>query len=209
MAMKIKDEDPKKKKKAVAKKPATVLSKPQERSIMFAKGPAPKMNAEATGERNWDRSSSSRATISAGPATINMGGKTAKSTGGMNMSKGTVKPKSSVSPGAKMNFTTKKPYANPTNQSQYNANVAFKEKRMRRQGRTAYGVGALGTLAALNFSGDNNYVKQAGKWIKDTPIRKEAKRVQKAENDAMIVERNKGKGTVKASKSTMKKLKAK
>jgi len=102
------------------------------------------------------------------------------------------------------------------NQAQYNANVAFKEKRMRRQERTAYGVGALGTLAALNFSGDNNYVKQAAKWIKDTPIRKEAKRVQKAENDAMIVERKakaeaKNPSTpvakVKASKSTMKNIK--
>ena len=49
-------------------------------------------------------------------------------------------------------------------------------------------------------------IGQAAKYIANTKERKTAKRAQKAENDAIIVERNKGKSTVKASKSTMKKL---
>jgi hypothetical protein len=64
----------------------------------------------------------------------------------------------------------------------------------------------LGAGIALSGKKIGEKMGQAAKYIANTKERKAEKRAQKAENDAMIVERNKGKGTMKASKSTMKKL---
>ena len=80
-----------------ASKP-TALTSPGPRAT-----PSRPMGKDVTGERNFDKTPRSRATVSVGPATLSMGGKTAKSTGGMNMTKGTVQPKKSVNPTAKMN----------------------------------------------------------------------------------------------------------
>jgi hypothetical protein len=173
--------------------------------------PSRPMGKDATGERNWDKTPSSRATVSVGPATINMGGKTSKSTGGMDMSKGTVKPKKSVSPSAKMspgNVITGNNVNNNSNPSWNKSNTA-----------AAVIGGGFGVGAALSSKKVRGKIKQAAKYIGDTKERKARNRVQKAENEAMIVERKakqeaKNPSTIvgknsKISKSTMKKLKAK
>ena len=224
MAMK-KDGD-KGKKTLSGKKPATfggenskLKSKPTEKSIMFSKGPAPKMNAEATGERNWDRSSSSRATISAGPATINMGGKTTKSTGGMNMTGGKVLPKKQSNPTAKVSGSG---INNPNSTGGWQSVSAGQQQAAqqkaagKKSGRVAIGIGAGVLGAGITLAGGGKKIKQAVKYIADTKNRKARKRAQKAENDAFIVERkakqesknpSTPKADIKASKSTMKNIK--
>ena len=167
--------------------------------------PSRPMGKDATGERNWDKTPRARATVSVGPATMSMGGKTSKSTGGMNMSKGTVNPKSSVNPGAKMNMFSKKPYANPSTNAEVDANNAFTDKRERRQMRTAIGATALGTGIGLNFAGGGNKMKDAVKYIKDTPKRRAKKAAEKAELAEFEAKNPKAKFT--ASRSTMRKLK--
>jgi len=205
--MKKKDEDPKKKaaaKTMSGKKPATfggansklMASKPKASAPSGPRAePSRPMGRDATGSANFDRTSSSRATVSFGPATLSMGGKTAKSTGGMNMTGGKVLPKKSVNPMAKsgpgkvISPTTKYTGVKKTNSIPI-----------------AIGAGVATVGGGLMLAGGGKKLKQAAKYIADTKNRKERNRVQKAENDAMIVERNKGKGTMKASKSTMKKL---
>jgi hypothetical protein len=174
--------------------------------------PSRPMGRDVTGEANFDRTPRTRATVSVGPATLSMGGKTSKSTGGMDMSKGTVKPKSSVNPAAKMNILSKKPYAQPSTQSQQEANDAFIDKRNRRQMRTAVGATALGTGIGLNFMGGENRIKQAAKYIGNTKERRAKKAEKKAEEAAMIVERKAKQPSIllgknsKISKSTMKNI---
>jgi len=209
--MATKKDGDKGKKNLSGKKPATfggsnsklLKSNSTERSIMFAKGPAPKMNAEATGERNFTRTSPSRATVSVGPATLSVGGRTAKSTGGMNMTNGKVMPK-------KESGIMAKKSAPPTkgmivlNQKEIDAQEA-RAKKSKNVAMIAGGT-VLGAGIALSGKKIGEKMGQAAKYIANTKERKAAKRAQRAENDAMIVERNKGKGTMKASKSTMKKL---
>jgi len=104
----MKKDDDKSKKTLSGKKPATfggansklMPPKPKAQSSVMVKPPRP-MGRNVTGERNWDKSSSSRVMVSAGPYEISKGGKTAKSTGGMNMTGGKVIPKKS-SPTAKV-----------------------------------------------------------------------------------------------------------
>jgi hypothetical protein len=106
--MAMKKDDDKSKKTLSGKKPATfggansklMPPKPKAQSSVMVKPPRP-MGRNVTGERNWDKSSSSRVMVSAGPYEISKGGKTAKSTGGMNMTGGKVIPKKS-SPTAKV-----------------------------------------------------------------------------------------------------------
>jgi hypothetical protein len=218
MAMK-KDGD-KGKKTLSGKKPATfggsnsklLKSKPTEKSMMFAKGPAPKMGKDATGSANFDRSSSSRATVSVGPATLNMGGKTAKSSGGMNMSKGTVMPKKQSNPTAKVSGSG---INDPNSTGGYQSVSAGQQQAAqqkasgKKSAKIAVGIGAGVLGAGITIAGGGKKLKQAAKYIGDTKNRKARKRAQKAENEAMLVEREKKnpKATFKASKSTMKKLK--
>ena len=213
----MKKDGDKGKKTLSGKKPATfggenskLKSKPTEKSIMFAKGPAPKMNAEATGERNFDRSSSSRASVSVGPATLNMGGKTTKSTGGMNMTKGTVKPKKSVNPTAKVSGSGNSNSSGYQTATQSQQQALDQKAAGKKSARVAIGIGAGVLGAGITIAGGGKKLKQAAKYIADTKNRKARNRAQKAENEAMLVEREKKnpKATFKASKSTMKKLKA-
>jgi len=189
MAIKKRDEDPKKK-KAVAKKPSTVLSKPQERSIMFAKGPAPKMNAEATGERNWDKSSSPRTTVSVGPVTLNKGGKTTKSTGGMNMTGGKVMPKKQSNPTAKVSGSGNSNSSGWQTATQLQQTALNQKAAGKRSARLAIGIGAGVLGAGITLSGGGKKLKQAAKYIGDTKNRKARNRAQKAENDAFEAERS-------------------
>lgn len=177
--------------------------------------PSRPMGRDVTGERNFDKTSRTRATISAGPATMSMGGKTAKSTGGMNMTKGTVQPKKSVNPIAKTSGQS-----SPGSQSTvYSSMQALnKDQNKWNKGNTiaASAIGAFGVGAALSSEKVRKKIAQPFKYIANTKKRKEANRIQKAENDAMIVERKakaeaKNPSTpvakVKASKSTMKNIK--
>lgn len=167
--------------------------------------PARPMGKDATGSANFTRTSPSRTTVSVGPAKLSLGGKTNKSTGGMNMTKGTVAPKKTSSPNAKMNMFSKNPYPNPSTNAELDASIAFSDKRERRQMRTAVGATALGTGIGLNFAGGGNKIKQAAKWIKDTPKRKAKKAAEKAELAAFEVKNPKGKLT--ASRSTKRAIK--
>ncbi len=106
----MKKDDDKSKKTLSGKKPATfggansklMASKPKASAPSGPKAePSRPMGRDASGSANFDRTSSSRATVSVGPATLSMGGKTAKSKGGMNMTGGKVMPKKS-SPTAKV-----------------------------------------------------------------------------------------------------------
>jgi hypothetical protein len=175
--------------------------------------PSRPMGRDATGSANFDRTSSSRASVSVGPATINMGGRTAKSKGGMNMTGGKVLPKKSVNPAAKMSPGTKKP-GSPTVPI---TKIEYSGYKKTNSIPIAIGAGVATVGGGLMLAGGGKKIKQAAKYIGDTKERKERKRVQKAENDAMIVERKAkadaknptivGKNS-KISKSTMKKLKA-
>ena len=206
----MKKDDDKSKITLSGKKPATFgganskLIKPKASAPSGSRAePSRPMGKDATGERNWDKSSSSRFMVSAGPATMSMGGKTAKSTGGMNMTNGKVMPK-------KESGIMAKKSAPPTkgmivlNQKEIDAQEA-RAKKSRNVAMIAGGT-VLGAGIAVSGKKIGEKMGQAAKYIANTKERKAAKRAQKAENDAMIVERNKGKGTMKASKSTMKKL---
>jgi hypothetical protein len=208
MAMK-KDGD-KGKRTLSGKKPATFggenskLMKKKESALAGPRAtPARPMGKDATGSANFTRTSPSRATVSVGPATLSVGGRTAKSTGGMNMTNGKVMPK-------KESGIMAKKSAPPTkgmivlNQKEIDAQEA-RAKKSKNVAMIAGGT-ILGAGIALSGKKIGEKMGQAAKYIANTKERKAAKRAQKAENDAMIVERNKGKGTMKASKSTMKKL---
>ena len=224
--MAMKKDDDKTKKSASSKKPVTMSGKQpyktggdnplgvRKLNASMPKASAPlgpratpsrPMGRDATGSANFDRTPRTRATVSVGPATLSMGGKTAKSKGGMDMSKGTVQPKKSVNPGAKMNMFSKKPYTNPSTNAEVEANNAFTDKRERRQMRTAVGATALGAGIGLNFMGGGNKMKDAVKYIKDTPKRRAKKAAEKAELAEFEAKNPKAKFT--ASRSTMRKLK--
>lgn len=189
---------------------------PKSKSIMISKGPAPKMNAEATGERNFDKTPRTRATVSIGPATLSMGGKTAKSKGGMDMSKGTVQPKKSVNPTAKTSGVSGSGFVAPSTPAGAAANLTKQEIAAKRNRNLALGIGGTVVGAGIMLSGGGKKIKQAAKYIGDTKERKARNAAQKAENDAMIVERkakaeaknpSTPKANIKASKSTMKNIK--
>jgi hypothetical protein len=212
--MAMKKDDDKSKRTLSGKKPATFgganskLIKPKASAPSGPRAEPPRpMGKDATGSANFNRTAPSRATVSVGPATLSMGGKTSKSTGGMDMSKGKVQPKKSSNPTAKLNLSGKLPYPKPSNNAELDANDAFSDRRERRQMRTAVGATALGTGIGLNFAGGGNKIKDAVKYIKDTPKRRAKKAEEKAEKAAMIVESNKGKGKITASRSTMRKIK--
>ena len=204
----MKKDDDKSKKTLSGKKPATFgganskLIKPKASAPSGPRAePSRPMGRDASGSANFDRTSSSRATVSVGPATLSMGGRTAKSKGGMDMSKGKVQPKKSVNPTAKsgpgkvISPTTKYTGYKKTNSIPI-----------------AVGAGLATVGGGLVLAGGGKKIKQAAKYIADTKNRRARNKAQKAENEAMIVERESKKpkvATMKASKSTMKKLKAK
>jgi hypothetical protein len=139
------------------------------------------MGRDATGSANFDRTSSSRASVSVGPATINMGGRTAKSKGGMNMTGGKVLPKKSVNPAAKMSpaIVTTNNYKNNNTDPSWNKSNTV----------AASILGGAGLGAALSIKKVRQGIAKPFKYVADTKERKARKRVQKAENDAMLVER--------------------
>lgn len=217
--MAMKKDDDKSKKTLSGKKPATfggansklmaskptALTSPGPRAI-----PSRPMGRDVTGERNFDKTPRARATLSVGPATMSMGGKTSKSTGGMNMTG--YKEKKSSSPMAKMSGSS----VAPSTQAGSVANLTKQEIAAKRNRNLALGIGGTVVGAGVMLSGGGKKIKQAAKWIGDTKERKARNRAQKAENDAMIVERKakaeaKNPSTpiakVKASKSTMKNIK--
>jgi hypothetical protein len=93
--MAIKKDDDKSKRTLSGKKPATfggansklISSKPKAKSSVMV-APSRPMDKNVTGESNFNRTSPSRTTVSVGYGTFPMGGKTSKSSGGMDMSKG-------------------------------------------------------------------------------------------------------------------------
>jgi len=209
--MAMKKDDDKSKRTLSGKKPATFgganskLIKPKASAPSGPRAePSRPMGRDASGSANFDRTSSSRVMVSAGPATMSMGGRTPKSTGGTNASN--AKPSKKSSPMAKMSSggTT----APSTVQGSQNV-LAEQRASAKRSRNIALGVGASMLGAGITVAGGGKKLKQAVKYIADTKERKARNRIQKAENEAVIVERNKGKAIVKASKSTMKKLKAK
>jgi hypothetical protein len=212
--MAMKKDDDKSKKTLSGKKPATFgganskLIKPKASAPSGPRAePSRPMGRDASGSANFDRTSSSRATVSVGPATLSMGGRTAKSKGGMDMSKGKVQPKKSVNPTAKTSGVSGGGFVAPSTPKGAAANLAKQEIAAKRNRNLAIGIGGSVLGTGVMLAGGGKKIKQAAKYIGDTKERKERKRVQKAENEAMIVERNKGKATVKASKRTMEGLK--
>ena len=210
----MKKDDDKSKKTLSGKKPATFgganskLIKPKASAPSGPRAePSRPMGRDASGSANFDRTSSSRATVSVGPATLSMGGRTAKSKGGMDMSKGKVQPKKSVNPTAKTSGVSGGGFVAPSTPKGAAANLAKQEIAAKRNRNLAIGIGGSVLGTGVMLAGGGKKIKQAAKYIGDTKERKERKRVQKAENEAMIVERNKGKATVKASKRTMEGLK--
>ncbi len=192
-------------------------SKPKEQSSVMVK-PSRPMGKDATGERNWDKSSSSRVMVSAGPATMSMGGRTAKSTGGTNASNARATPSKKSNPSAKMSSSSSdKTYA-PQFESHSSLSAMDKDNKKWNKSNTVAAsiVGGLGLGAALSSKKVRQTLSKPFKYIANTKERKAAKRAQKAENDAIIVERKAKKEAKnpstpvgrnnKISKSTMKKL---
>lgn len=211
--MAMKKDDDKSKRTLSGKKPATFgganskLIKPKPTALT---SPGPRatpsrpMGKDATGERNWDKSSSSRVMVSAGPATMSMGGRTPKSTGGTNASNARATPSKKSSPMAKM--SSGGTVAPSTVEGSQKA-LAEQKSSAKTSRNIALGVGGAMLGAGITVAGGGKKIKQAVKYIADTKNRRARNKIQKAENEAVILERNKGKATVKASKSTMKKLK--
>ncbi len=176
--------------------------------------PARPMGKDATGSANFTRTSPSRASISVGPATLSMGGKTAKSTGGTNASNARATPSKKSSPMAKMSSggTT----APSTVQGSQNV-LAEQRASAKRSGDIAkITIGGLGIGGVLSSRKVRQTLAKPFKYIADTKNRRARNKAQKEENDAMIVERKAkaeaknpstpvGKNN-KISKSTMKKL---
>ena len=227
--MAMKKDDDKSKRTLSGKKPATFgganskLIKPKPTALT---SPGPRatpsrpMGKDATGERNWDKSSSSRVMVSAGPATMSMGGRTPKSTGGTNASNARATPSKKSSPMAKMSGSSPSNVYAPQFQSQSSLAAIKKEDNKWNKSNTVAvsALGGLGIGGALSSKKVRQGIAKPFKYIADTKNRRARNKAQKAENDAMIVERKakteaKNPSTpvakVKASKSTMKKLKAK
>jgi uncharacterized protein YcfJ len=210
--MAMKKDDDKSKRTLSGKKPATFgganskLIKPKASAPSGPRAePSRPMGKDATGSANFDRTSSSRFMVSAGPATMSMGGRTTKSTGGSNMAN--IKEKKKSNPMAKMSGVTGTAGTSKPTKDQRDASVQ-KEKARKSANVAKVAIGTIGIGGAISSRAVRGKIKQAAKYIGDTKERKERKRVQKEENDAMIVERNKGKGTMKSSKSTIKKINA-
>ena len=217
----MKKDDDKSKKTLSGKKPATFgganskLIKPKASAPSGPRAePSRPMGRDASGSANFDRTSSSRATVSVGPATLSMGGKTAKSKGGMNMTGGKVMPKKQSNPTAKVSGSSPSNVYAPQFQSQSSLAAIKKEDNKWNKSNTvaASVVGGLGVGGALSSKKVRQAIAKPFKYIADTKNRKARNKAQKEENEAMIVERESKKpkvATMKASKSTMKKLKAK
>jgi hypothetical protein len=215
--MAMKKDDDKSKRTLSGKKPATfggansklMASKPKASVLSGPRAePSRPMGKDASGSANFNRTSPSRATVSVGPATMSMGGKTTKSKGGMNMNGGKVMPKKSVNPTAKMSpgVVTTNNYKNNNFDPSWNKSNTV----------AASILGGAGLGAALSIKKVRQGIAKPFKYIADTKERKARNAAQKAENDAMIVERKakqeaKNPSTpvakVKASKSTMKNIK--
>ncbi len=203
--MAMKKDDDKSKRTLSGKKPATFgganskLIKPKASAPSGPRAEPPRpMGRDASGSANFDRTSSSRVMVSAGPATMSMGGRTAKSTGGTNASN--AKPIKKSSPMAKM--SSGGTVAPSTVQGSQKA-LAEQKSSARTSRNIALGVGGAMLGAGITVAGGGKKIKQAVKYIADTKNRRARNKIQKAENEAIILERNKGKATVKASKRTM------
>lgn len=193
--MAMKKDDDKSKKTLSGKKPATfggansklMPPKPKAQSPVMVK-PSRPISRNVTGERNWDKSSSSRVMVSAGPYEISKGGKTAKSSGGMNMTNGKVMPKKS-SPTAKMSGTTPMQGSNDPNtsgpQTAQGAQIQAAQQKAagKKSGRIGAGLitlfGGLGAAYTLNKNKDERREKRAA--------RKETKKIKKS--GVMVVEK--------------------
>jgi hypothetical protein len=181
MAMKIKDEDPKKKKKAVAKKPAA------QSSVMVQ--PSRPMGKYAGGLPNSNFKSPPRTTVAVGPATFPVGKRTEKSTGGIDYSKGEVKTSE------KKGSNTKTSGAKAGNKgtgtagwNTYDQDQAAKQKAAgKTSGRIAIGIGSLVTGAGIGIALRKNKEKRQAKRA----ARKESRAERKS--GVMIVEPTKKK----------------
>jgi hypothetical protein len=196
--MAMKKDDDKSKRTLSGKKPATfggaksklMPSKPKAQSPVMVK-PSPAISKNITGERNWDKSSSSRVMVSAGPYEISKGGKTPKSTGGTNASNAKSTNSKKSSPTAKMSGTTPMQGSNDPNTSgpqtvQGSQAQAAQQKaagkRSGRLGLTLLGVvGGAGVAMSLRKNKEKRQAKRAA--------RKESTAERKS--GVMVVERSK------------------
>ena len=213
--MAMKKDDDKSKRTLSGKKPATfggansklTAKKPKAQSPVMVKS-LPPVGRDASGSANFNRTAPSRFTGTLGPATINYGGRTPKSTGGTNASNARATNNKESNSTARMSdaSTTSSTTAPSTVQGSQKA-LAEQKSSAKTSRNIALGVGGAMLGAGITVAGGGKKIKQAVKYIADTKNRRARNKIQKAENEAVIVERNKGKATVKASKSTMKKLK--
>ena len=178
--------------------------------------PSPKMGKDPSGSANFDKTSPSRATFTAGPAEINYGGKTKKSTGGTDMSKGDVLPKKQGNSTAKVSGLISKGPPKTTVSGNY-PNTGVKNTNSV-PWAIAGGAATLGAGVALTGVGKKivTGAKKLVKYVAKTKERREARKQQNADNEAFIAERKakaeaKNPSTpvakVKASKRTMKNIK--
>lgn len=206
------------------KKPATFggansklpVSKTKATSPVMVQPPKP-VGRDASGSANFNRTAPSRATITAGPAKFSMGGKTSKSSGGIDYSKGNVLPEKQDNSTAKMSPGTKKPGqpSVPTPKFEYSGVQKTNSVPI------AVGAGFLTGGAGVAIKGKEigKGLKKAAKFIIETPKRIKETRAQneinrkyeadrKAQQEAKNPSTPVAKGS-KVSKSTMKKLKKK
>jgi len=187
---------------------------------------SPKMGRDPSGSANFNRTAPSRATFIAGPAEINYGGKTKKSSGGTDYTKGNVMPEKQDNSNAKMSGGIGYGSGGGVGPTSVAGSQVANTKRaigIKRNQRLAVGAGlaTLGVGVSLSKAGKKiaKKVKQAVNYIGDTKERKARNAAQEADNKAFEAERKAaqeaknpstpvGKNS-KISKSTMKKLKKK
>ena len=223
--MAMKKDDDKSKRTLSGKKPATfggansklIKTKP---TALTSPGPratpSRPMGKDATGERNWDKSSSSRVMVSAGPATMSMGGRTPKSTGGTNASNARATNNKESNSTARMSDSST---TAPSTVEGSQKALAEQKSSAKTSRNIALGVGGSALLAGgIAFKGKEivTGAKKLGKYIIETPkrikatneqnkINKKYKADRKAEQDAKNPTPKAA--PVKASKSTKDKMK--
>jgi hypothetical protein len=193
-------------------------AKPKPQSPVMVQ-PSPKMGKDPSGSANFNRTAPSRATITAGPAKLPVGGKTTKSSGGIDYTKGNVMPEKQDNSTAKMSPGTKK----PGSPSVPNTKIQYGGYKDTNSVPIAVAGGAATLGAGIALSGVGKKIVAGGKklvnYIATTKERKEARKQQNADNKAEL-ERRKAEAEAKnpstpvgknskISKSTMKKLKKK
>jgi hypothetical protein len=155
---------------------------------------------DASGSANFNRTAPARATITAGPAKLPVGGKTTKSTGGINYSKGDVLPPKQDNSTAKsgpakvISPTTKYTGYKDTN------SVPL---------AVAGGLATAGAGVVLSGAGKKIAAgaKKLVKYVANTKERRAARKQQNADNEAFIAER-KAKAEAKNPSTPVAKVKA-